>query len=339
MEQRATLKELAKTLNLSVSTVSKALNNSHEISTRTKERVKQLAVLNNYVPNSLAQSLKYQKTRTIGVIIPDVLAHFFAKALHGIEHTASSMGYKIIICISNESTEKESESINTFINGSVDGVIMSLARETQASNNYEHLMKLKHHNIPLVLFDRITDNFDCDKITINDHDIAGEATMDLLDSGRTNIIYLSTIFNTSVDRQRQAGYIKALKEAGKEPLIKHIFNKDEIGKDLAELLKQQQVDGILAADEFTAVSAMKTVINEGYRVPEDISFIGFTNGLMGENFIPSLTAVNQQAEDQGRLAVETIVNRIQDPNETKPTKTVIKTSIVHRGSTLQGEKV
>lgn len=276
MERKITLKELAKLLNVSISTVSKALNDSNEINLDTKARIQKVAKENNYVPNEFAQSLKGKRARTIGVIIPDVLAQFFAKSLNGIETTASRLGYKLLICISNESSKKEAESIKTLVNGNVDGIIMSLAKETQANKNYDHFKQAIDLKVPIVLFDRVSEALQCDKITINDFEIAGEATKELYESGCRNIIYLSTIFDTSVDEQRQAGYLSAIAARDLQSRILHIKRYESFEENLVQLLKTSPVDAILAADELSAICAMRIAIQNGYRIPEEISVIGFT---------------------------------------------------------------
>ena len=333
MERKTTLKELAKILNVSISTVSKALNDSSEINPDTKAKIKEVALANKYVPNELAQSLKGKKTKTLGVIIPEVLSQFFAKSLHGIETMASNLGYKIIICISNESVQKESESLNILVNTNVDGIIMSLARETQATESYDHFKGVFDYGIPIVLFDRVSDNLVCDKITVNDKEITYKAARELHKTGCKNIIYLSTIYDTSVDKQRQIGYTLARNDLQSKPKILHIKEYTFFEETLLEVLKKSDVDGIVAADELSAVSAMKTALKHGYKIPQDISVIGFTNGVLGENFIPSLTTVEQYAEEQGRSAVEIIVGRIRKTNPEEPVHKVIKTAILHRNST------
>lgn len=333
MERKITLKELAKLLSVSISTVSKALNDSNEINPETKARIQKVAKQHNYVPNEFAQSLKGKRARTIGVVIPDVLAQFFAKSLHGIETTASRLGYKILICISNESTQKEAESIKTLVNGNVDGIIMSLAKETQAKKNYDHFRQAVDLKVPIVLFDRVSEALDCDKIAINDFEIAAEATKELYESGCRNIIYLSTIFDTSVDEQRQGGYLSEIEAENLQGRILHIKKYETFEENLLELLRTSPVDGILAADELSAISAMRIAIQNGYKIPEEISVIGFTNGLLGENFLPSLTTVEQYAEKQGGEAVELLVGRIEETIPAEPVHRIIKTKLLHRDST------
>lgn len=333
MEGKSTLKDLAKLLNLSISTVSKALNNSPEISESTKVKVKKAAQLNNYRPNILAQSLKGNKTKTIGVIVPDVLAHFFAKAIHGIETTASKYGYKIFICLSNDSLEKEAESIQTLINGNVDGVIMSLSRETQSRETYTHFEDAIKYNLPVVLFDRTTSRLTCDRISINDKLAAKEATDYLIQSGCKKIIFLSTIHGTSVGEKRNLGYLEALDEAGMESFSLHIEDYKDFEKSLMEVIKTRDIDGVLAADELSAVSVIRHALKRNYKIPQELSVIGFTNGILGENYFPSLTTVEQCAEEQGSLAAEIMINRIEKQIPSEPVQKVLKTTIVEREST------
>jgi len=333
MGKKVTLKELAKLLNVSISTVSKALNDSPEISPQTRKKVKELADLNYYVPNIQAQNLKTRYTKTIGVIIPAILPHFFAEALHGIETKASELGYRIIICISNESIQKEAESIKTLINGQVDGLIMSLSKETQAKMEIDHIKTLFNHKVPLVLFDRVLDQISCDKIQINDSLQAELATMELYNSGCRKIAYFSSISDTSVSKERKNGYLAALKNLGKKEQVFN-FDADEFPeKKLRSLISQKKIDSVLVSDELGAILVMKHALNAGFSIPEDLSVIGFTNGTMSKHFRPSLSTVDQHAQEQGKLALETMVNRIEGELSEKYTSYTLETSIIHRDST------
>jgi LacI family transcriptional regulator len=334
MEKKCTLKDLAKILNLAVSTVSKAINNSPEISKLTKIKVQNTAKLYNYTPNKSAQNLKSNKTKTIGVIVPDLLSHFFAMAIHGIETEADAKGYKIIICLSNESREKESESIKTLINGSVDGLIISLSKETQITGDYGHFEEALKYNFPIVLFDRTFEQMICDKISINDQLAAKEATEHLLKTGCQNIIFLSTISGTSVGEKRKMGYLDGLKNTGIQSCILNIENYNSFEKLLLQQLRDIKVDGIVAADELSAISTIKYALKNSFKIPEDISVIGFTNGVLAENYVPSLTVVDQQATEQGIIATNTLIKRLESENPIEPTHHTLKTSIIQRKSTF-----
>lgn len=333
MNNKVTLKKLAKLLDVSVSTVSKSLSDSPEISQLTRERVKSLASSLNYIPNILGRNLKSRQTKTIGVIIPDILSHFFAKALYGMEAKASELGYKIIISISNDHLKKEREAIETLISGSVDGIIMSLSQETQAKMEIEHIKEVLDFDIPLVLFDRVLSIILCDKISINDTAQAEQATIELLDSGCGKIAYMSGIPNTSVDDQRKLGYLNTSKRFGFPKYILNFDQKKFPDEKLRDLIQHKKIDAILAADELSAILIMKSIIKSGFKIPEDVSVIGFTNGIMGENFLPSLSTVDQHEELQGILAVETIISRIQGKLTETPVNDKLKTSIIHRDST------
>lgn len=332
MRKKVTLKELAKLLNVSISTVSKALNDSPEISPETRRKVKELAEINHYIPNIHAQNLKTNQTKTIGVVIPSILPHFFAKALHGIETKASELGYRIIISLSNESTRKEKESIEMLVRSQVDGLIVSLSKETQANMDIAHLNLLLESGIPLVLFDRVLEQIACDKIHINDALQAEEATIDLFNSGCKKIAYFSGISETSVDQQRCAGYMEAIKRLKMSPEIVCFSHKEFPDRKLKNLIENKKLDGILVSDELGAIRTINSILNSKYKVPEDVAVIGFTNGIMSANFRPSLSTVDQKEEEQGKLALETMVDRIEGRLD-EPLNYSLATNLIHRQST------
>ena len=333
MKSKITLKDLAAILGVSVSTVSKALSDNPEISLPTRKRIKEVAETYNYIPNNIAQSLKAKSTKTIGVIIPAILLEFFSKVLYGIEIEATKRGYKIVICLSNESFKKESESINTFITGSVDGIILSVAEETQKTKDYNHFLKAQKYGLPVVMFDRVIEEIPCDKVTVDDFEGAQKATQFLYDLGERNILFLNTIYNISVGEEREKGYIEAMKALGVEPEVLRLENYNLIEKELSKKLKTNKVDAILTADEYSAALAMNVARLNGFHVPNDISVVGFTNGLLAEHAIPSLTVVSQHAESIGKKAVELLLDRIQEKLSERPVHKVIRTKIIERNST------
>ena len=212
MQKKITLKLLADELGLSISTVSKALKDSYEINEKTIARVKALAKKYNYRPNRMALSLKSSKTKTIGVIIPNILNYFFSKVLLGLEEEANKHGYHIIICLSNNQYQKESESLQLLSDGSVDGFILSIAKETQLKKHNSHFKDIIKQGYPIVMFDRVSDKIECDKVIINDFDAAYDATSYLLNQGRKKIALLSTINDLNIGKLRRDGYRKALKD-------------------------------------------------------------------------------------------------------------------------------
>ncbi len=335
-----TLKKLAELSNFSISTVSKALADNPEISNKTKNKIKKLAKLYNYRPNIIAKNLKSRTTRTIGVIIPNILAHFFAKVLAGIEKEATQHGYNIITCISDESYEKEVKSMEMLANGSVDGFIISISKETFIKENYQHLQDVIDKGLPIVMFDRVTDEVSCDKVIINDFESSFGATNRLIEAGCKNIIFVSPIHNTSVGLKRVEGYKKAIndnfnKVSEREILI--IEDYKQFAKILPEFLKKNKVDGVIAADELSAIYTMNLIIGLGLKVPNDISVIGFTDGILAENSNPPLTTVDQHGTNLGCMATKKILDRLNSETEIKKynTTTVIKTSLIVRGSSKE----
>ena len=332
-----TLKHLAEQLNVSVSTVSKALKNSEEISPETIERVQALAKFLNYKPNRLAVSLKSSKTNTIGVIIPNILNHFFAKALFAIEREASKHGYNIITCLSNEKQSKEADSLQLLSNGSVDGFIVSIAEETQINNSHDHLNAIIRQNIPLVLFDRVSDDIDCDKVVIDDFGAANEATNHLLSEGRKNIVLIGDIENLSVGKLRTNGYLEALEkntDYKETPKVYTIKKKDKVEDIVSQLFEENpKVDGIISIDNVSGVAALQKALQLGFKVPSDLSIIGFSDENVLPFTYPKLSTISQHTIDIGKTSVNLLVDRLKNEDDaTRKTKT-IKTKLVLRGTT------
>lgn len=332
-----TLKQLAKELNVSISTVSKALNNSEEIGKDTIKRVKELAELYNYKPNKVALSLKQNKTKTIGVIIPDILNHFLAKVLFGIEREASLHGYNIITCISNESLDKEKESLQLLADGSVDGFILSVAQETQIKNEVNHFKKTISQGLPIVMFDRVAHDVLCDKVIVDDFDAVYNATKVLLLEGRKNIGFISSIDDLSVGKLRERGYNKAILEHSNQvPLVLRISKMEDSQLKIKAFFETNQVDGVIAADSASAVIAINTAISFGLIVPKDVSVIGFSSKYISNHSIPRLTSIRQHAKEIGANAAQLLIQRLQNKNasDNDVSTRIIKTSLIKNGSTL-----
>ena len=331
-----TLKKLAEELNVSVSTVSKALNDNDEISPETIDRVKALAKLYNYKPNRAALNLKSRNTKTIGVIIPDILNHFFAKVLYSIEKEASKRGYNIITCLSNESYEKEMNSLEILSNGSVDGFIVSVAEETQKENNIAHFNSILQDNIPLVMFDRVLNEVDCMKVVINDYDSAFNATTQLLVEGRKKIVLLSNISQLSVGKLRTNGYINALqsfKDYQNDPIVLSDDSEVDFEHRIEELLiNNKDIDGIIAIDNTSGAIALHKALKINKKVPFDISIIGFSDNNVLPFTNPKLTTIAQHPIQIGKHALHMVVDKIEKQlSENK--KISINTELILRGTT------
>ncbi|WP_103865470.1 LacI family DNA-binding transcriptional regulator [Aquimarina sp. I32.4] len=335
MRKKVTLKQLARELNLSISTVSKSLKNDAEISQKTIIRVHELADFYNYKPNALAVSLKSNKTKTIGVILPEILNHFFAKALHGIEQEASERGYKIVTCITNESYDKEVGYVEMLNYSSVDGFIISLSQETQILNKLEHFKELKRDNVPIVMFDRVTEEIECDKVIVDDKKGSETAVNYLIETGCKKIAVITTIGDLSVAKLRLEGAKVGIQANDEISLVElSIKNTDSSEALIEQFLKDNTIDAVLGLDETAAAVSINMSHKLGYKIPEDISVIGFTDGLLAKYSYPKLTTVSQHAEDLGIKAARNLVDQLDNYEENYQNKTeIVKTSLIVRDST------
>ncbi|MBQ4818551.1 LacI family DNA-binding transcriptional regulator [Aquimarina sp. MMG016] len=337
-KKRITLKDIANEFGVSIATVSKALNDSYEISIKTKEKIQKYAKEHHYKPNSIALNLQNRKTKTIGVIIPNILNHFFTKVFVGIEKVATEKGYNLITCISNESHEKEVSAMELLKNSVLDGFILSIAEETQIKQNFSHFQNAINQGIPMVMFDRVTEEIECDKVIVNDKEGAYNATNHFIESGCKNIAIVSTIHNLSVGKLRLEGYKKALKEADipiDDALILKVNGFNDIDTSLKILLGSRKVDAMLCLEEDSAISTLTMVKSQGYNVPEDISIIGFTNGVLPRYVTPAITTISQHGIYLGETATKMLIERIeQEESETSHTTKVIKTNLIERETTI-----
>lgn len=338
MKAKATLKQIAKELGVSVSTVSKALNDSPEISEQTKVKIKEYAKLKNYKPNVIGLNLKNRKTKTIGVIIPNILNSFFAKVFSGIEKVADKKGYNVITCISNESLEKEIHTLEMLSNGTIDGFILSVSEEAQKLQDYNHFSAIINDGTPIVMFDRIADEVECDKVVVDDFDSALNSTQHLINLGCKNIALISSVDNLSVGKLRADGYLKALKDNNipvNEKIILRTDSEDDM-KAKIDTIFDNKVDAIFALDENDSVAALRVSLKKGYKVPEDISIIGFADGILASRRLsPSLTTVSQHGIEIGEVAAKKLIERLEEPEgETSDYETIIiKTKLKEREST------
>ena len=338
MKTRLTLKNIAEEFNVSIATVSKALKNSDDIGYKTKQKIKAYAKQHNYVPNHFALKLKENKTHTIGVLIPSILNLFFAKVFSGIEKVANLNGYNLITCISNDSYEKEVIATEMLMKGAVDGIIVSLAEETQRKKIYDHFNSAIDNGIELIMFDRVADEIQCDKVIVNDFHAAYDATEFFIQTGCKNIIILSIISETSVGKLRLDGYKKAL-EDHKIPIDKNLILDIKENDDIETLLKiilgSNAIDAILCLEETSAIVALETVKQQQYKIPDEISIIAFTNGELTKHAVPKITTVSQHGVFMGELTMNYFLKRVNNTEEREPSLKVIKTSLIQRETTKQ----
>lgn len=348
MKKRTTLKQLAKELGVSVSTVSKALKNSPEISQDTIDKVKAFAKLLNYRPNNIALSLKNRKTKTIGIIIPDIVHHFFTKVIKGVENYANAQGYNVIVGLSNESFSNEVINMEMLANGSIDGFIISMSRETMQRQDYQHFTECLNEGIPLVMFDRIVNEIPCDKVAVDDTKGARIATETLLKKGAKKVAIITTKDYVSVGRLRTKGYLEALDAFNINPIADLILKIDDdllyedhlenLETQIQKLLKKHpDIDGIFAVNELYAVVAMKVAKELDIEIPNKLQVIGFTDGMLSKHATPALSTVSQHGEAMGEKAAELLIRRIDervDGGSVQPMKTtIISTDLILRNST------
>jgi len=339
LRKKITLKDIARELEVSISTVSKALKNSAEIGRDTKEKVQAFAKLYNYKPNNIAISLKNKQTKNIGVIIPDIVHHFFTTVFRGIEKYANTQGYNVIVCVSDESFDKEVINMELLANGSVDGFIMSLSGGTEQKNDFRHIHEVMEQGIPLVLFDRVANEVDCDKVVLNDFEIAYQAVSKLIANGRKRIALITTENYFNVSLKRAEGYRKALRDNGiviDENLVLTLPYKEIDETPIQNFFNQNEVDAALCVNELFATICMGLVQEKGLKVPEDISFIGFTDGILSKYSRPSLTTVAQHGERMGEIAAKMLIEKVEteyDEEQTFRTE-VIEATLIQRESTI-----
>jgi LacI family transcriptional regulator len=333
-KKKITVKDLAKILGVSISTISKALNDSHEISKETKHKVQNVAKQYNYTPNKLASSLKSGKTRTIGVIIPSIKNRFFARVLFGIDNIATKENYNVITCISNESFKKEVTNVQVLANGSIDGFIVALAEETQIKEDFSHFNEAILQGKPIVMFDRVTEIVACDKVTVDDFKASYQATKHLMHSNCKNIAVISIINHLSVGKLRVEGYKKALNESFHkiDSNLIVIADVSTLEAKIIELFQNQKVDGVLAIDEDASLATLKIAKSKGYKIPNELSIIGYANEKIATNVSPTLTTINQHGVQIGESAAKILIDKLEN-NSTNFGEKIIKSTLIERNST------
>lgn len=342
MKRKLTLKLIAKELDVSISTVSKALRDSAEISEDTRQKIKAFAKLYNYKPNNIALSLKNRKTRTIGIIIPQIVHHFFTTVIRGVEQMAREHNYNVIITLSNNDFDKEVLNMELLANGSTDGFILSLSKETMQKDDFRHLTEAIDQGMPVVMFDRIVDEIPCDKVLIDDREGAKLGVNHLIKTGCKKIAIITTEDYITIGKLRTKGYMEALESAGIEVdknLILKLDAIDELNDKakarIKHFLKGKDIDGVFTINEIFAVTAAKYIMEADKSIPGDVSIVSFSDGELSQHFVPSLTTVSQHGEEMGRKAAELLINKLERPEEEveEYTTAYIDTSLIEREST------
>ncbi len=327
-----TIKDIARELGISPSTVSRALKDHPDISQATRDAVNELAQKWNYKPNPIALSLKSGSSKTIGVIIPDIVHFFFSTILSGIEDIAYERGYNVMMCQSNEKWDHEIKNIQALVSSRVDGILISIAKGT---TDFTHFNYAIEKGIPLVFFDRIVEELDTDRVVVDDEVGAYNAVKHLLRTGKKRVIHLSGPSNLKIARLRIEGYLRAMKEYRITPGPDSIIKCDtlEEANDIIPLILSQEPkpDAIFAVNDITAAQALIIAKRMGLKIPEEIAIVGFTNSQIATLTEPGLTSVDQKGYQMGVEAARLLLDRIETHSRVTQTK-VISTELVIRGS-------
>lgn len=335
---QATIMDIAKALNISTSTVSRALKDYPGISDTTKRKVKELAEKMNYRPNALARSLRKRRSTTIGVIIPEVVHFFFSTVISGIEEVANERGYTVILSQTNERVEREKSCVETMLSNQIDGLLVSYSKETE---DFTHFSKLLDQGYPLVFFDRAPALSKAVNVTVDDFQGAYDAVCHLIDQGYKRIVHLSGPKNLTISRERLRGYQQALSDHGLEIdetlIVECRQGTEKESQEIAsDFLSQQskRPDAFFASNDLAAVGALLACKEAGLDIPENVGIVGFSNWQFCTMLEPALSSVNQPGFDMGRKATELLINLIEgkSPDPTASTTFVLPTTLLIRKS-------
>ena len=311
-QRRTSLKDLADKLGVSIATVSRALRNSHEVGEEMTQKVKKLAKELNYRPNPFAQSLRKEAPRVIGVIVPNLVTHYYAAVLDGIEDYASKLGYSVISSNSHEDHEREAQALDNFLNMHVEGIIACLAQDT---TDYSHFEQLHEMGVPLVFFARccLEDMFS--QVVGNGDVAAQEATQHMIETGSRRVAFIGGPNHLDMVRRRKHGYLEALRE-NRIPIDRDLVVCDKIDFDVARkatlrlLEGENPPDAILAFNDIITYAAFDAIKSKDLRIPEDVAIIGFTDGDTAAFVTPRLSAIMDQAHVQGTKACQLLMKSI-----------------------------
>lgn len=339
-----TLKDIAKRLGITVATVSRALKDYPDISTHTKKAVLDLVKELKYRPNPIALNLRKNQSKTIGVIIPEIMHNFFSTVISGIVETADIYGYSVVLCQTNESYQREVRETGVLLDSRVGGLIISLSNDTK---DYAHLQEFLDYNIPVVLIDKICDELEVSKVVVDDMEGAFHAVEHLIEQGCKRIAHLKGPVGPSNVKYRYEGYLKAL-EKHKIPLDKNLIfecTHMTFEEGYAQALKMLQLskipDAIFAGAEIAAVGALVALKEKNIKIPEQIAVVGFNDWKMASVIEPALSVVYQPGEEMGKIAFQILLNEIElsQKDETIIHKTeVLKTHLIERKSSLKKAK-
>ncbi|MFD2201441.1 LacI family DNA-binding transcriptional regulator [Shivajiella indica] len=340
---QATIKDIARDLNVSSSTVSRALKDYPGISDETKKRVKELAEKLNYRPNAVALSLRKSKSFTIGVIIPEVVHFFFSTVISGVEEVASANGYNVILCQTNENLNREKSSIETLVSNQIDGLLVSYSKETK---DFGHFTKLMELEFPIVFFDRLPEIENTVNVTVDDFNGAYQAVKHLVQQGYTKIAHLAGPNNLAISKKRKAGYMAALEDSGiqvdENLIIECPSGTEKESYEVAlKLFKDEKnrPDALFAHHDIVAAGAMMAIKSLDLRIPEDVGVVGYSNWQFSSMIDPPLSTVSQPGSKIGKKATELLLEMIngkkRNSNSSDLENVILKTELLIRKSSVR----
>ncbi|GEO10152.1 LacI family DNA-binding transcriptional regulator [Segetibacter aerophilus] len=341
--EAVTIKDIARELGISTSTVSRALRDSYEISAETKRIVLECAEKLHYTPNPIALSLKEKRSRSIAVVVCEIANSFFSQVINGIESIAYNKGYNVIISQSHESFEREVTDLQFLASRSIDGLIISVSSETE---NMEHLKKLFYKGLPIVFFDRVSEEMDTHLVMVDNFNSAYKATVHLIENGYKTIACLTNSAHLSITKERIAGYKKAIEDSGElvnEDLIKYCnhggVHADETEKAMNELINlEKRPDAIIGLSDKLTTGALRFLQKQGISIPKEMGLIGFSNGEFTEFLNPSLSIIRQPAFKMGQTAIELLLAVIESKRPVQEfTRCVLETELIVRDSTSRNK--
>lgn len=331
--KQPTIVDIAVRLNLSVSTVSRALRDASDVNPLTKQAVLEMAEKIGYEPNTVAASLRNNKTNIIGIIVPEFIQAYFPSVILGVQEIVDRAGYKLMICQSGESFDLEEKNLQAMISSRVDGLIMALSRET---NHYEHIKKAQEKT-PIVFFNRFADELSGSKVLVDDYGGAYEATRHLIKTGCRRIAHISGPHNLTMCEKRLAGYRAALKDNDipyRPEYVHYADFVDEKARAITQHLlnMEERPDAIFAINDPTAIEALICIKNNGLHIPDDIALVGFSNAPHSAFVDPPLTSVVQPTFEIGQAAAELLLKHIEKGINYQPETRILKTSLIIRKS-------
>lgn len=335
-KRHISLKDLATELGVSISSVSRALKNHPDISPELTTKIQKLAKEWNYTPNPLAMGLLRQQTKMIGVIVPDIVTHFYSSIISGIEEVAKQHGYFIVIASSNESMGKEIESVENLLKSRVEGFIVCISQET---NSFEHFWKLISNEIPLVFFDRICETLEVPTVIADGIDATKKITHHFYENGCRRIAYISGPEHLNISKNRREGYLEGLKACGLkfDPryLVECNLSAEDATRATQELLNNKELpDAIFGLNDTIAFAAMKEIKKQGFKIPDDVALVGFTDEFHSTVVDPTLTSVTHPTLEMGREAAKLFFQIIKNEKNFNK-QIVLKTELVVRESSTK----